>query len=549
MKIKTFLSIYFFIMILLASTDFYISHKLEDISINNQTQNQKRIALLGLTDELRMTSEFLTRFSRRYVVTKNEHILSYYRNILDIRDGKVARPDNYNNMYWDLVAAGAIPEPNLTKSTSPSLVDRIIQAGIRIEELEKLTEAKNASDKLAVIEQVAMHAANGEFDDGTETFSIRKKPDEKLAIKLLNDHAYTEAKSKVIKPLSDVIDMISKRFNTEISTLTKMSSDLRFKHSIVALARFFMLSSASVYVFYIVGLRSYRLLNVVKKIANRDFSVKAEVSGNDEISEIGAAINSMSGDLKMAFDALNEKMTLAEKTSRELNDERQRSEKLLYNILPAVIADRLRNGEKTIAETHQEVTVMFADIVGFTHLASELGPYRTVQMLNDVFARFDKLIEKYQIEKIKTIGDCYMVVAGVPTRNPLHCQKIAQFAIDAINAIDEYSKNNPYDLKIRIGIHTGTVAAGIIGESRFSYDLWGEVVNLASRYEGASAPNKIHVSEAVKSRLSDDFNFEDNGIVELKGFGAVHSWFLISCKNTAEIIEPNPTYRTSAPHQ
>lgn len=537
MKIKTFVIGYFIIMIFLASTDFMISYKLEAIENRILQANKQRQQLLSLVDELRMSSEFLTAFSRRYVVTRNEHVLTYYYNILAIRDGKIPRPDNYNNMYWDLVVAGALEAPNKTELASPSLIDRFVLAGVTVNELERLNEAKNASDKLARLELVAIHAADGEFDDGTEAFSIRKKPDEKLAVKLLNDKAYMDEKSKVIKPISDLIVMITTRVNSELTSLTKRSSDLVRKHIMVALARFYNLCSGVFFVFYIVGIRSSALLSAVKKIAKRDFNAQINMSGDDELAELATAINIMKDDLKLAFESLNEKIHSAETSAIELEQERQRSEKLLYNILPAVIADRLRNGEKLIAETYQEVTVMFADIVGFTHLSSQLGPYKTVHMLNDVFGRFDNLLEAYEIEKIKTIGDCYMVVAGVPKRNPLHCQQMAQFALNIVRSLEEYSANSPFDLKIRIGLHTGTVTAGIIGENKFSYDLWGEVVNLASRLESTSIANRIHVSEAVKTRLSEDFVFEDNGSIELKGFGTIHSWFLIGEKNSEDIIE------------
>ena len=537
MKIRTFLVLFFAVMFSLVLTDFTISYKLDIIEKNIEKIESQRQVLLSLTDELRMSSEFLTRFSRRYVVTKDDQVLNFYNIILSIRDGKIKLPDNYSNTYWDLIAAGLLQLPDLKNSASLSLVDRFVSAGVTVAELEKINEAKNASDRLARLELVAIHAAKGEFDDGTETFLIRKKPDEKLATRLLNDQSYMALKAQVVRPISDTIQMVGSRLNTEISSLTKKSSDLVRINAFTALALISMLSLAAGYIFYRFVLRSKALLEYVKKIANRDFTIKTDISGNDEIAELAAAVITMSGDLKMAFEALDQKVFLAEKAALELEEERQRSEKLLYNILPAVIADRLRSGEKPIAETYQEVTVMFADIVGFTHLSSELGPYKTVHMLNEIFGRFDNLAKGYEIEKIKTIGDCYMVVAGVPTRNPLHCQQIAQFALDIVRSVEEYSTNTPFELKIRIGLHTGTVAAGIIGESRFSYDLWGEVVNLASRFEGTSSPNKIHVSEAVKARLSDDFIFEDNGLIEFKGFGKVHSWFLVASKRTADVIE------------
>jgi adenylate cyclase len=214
------------------------------------------------------------------------------------------------------------------------------------------------------------------------------------------------------------------------------------------------------------------------------------------------------------------------------------SEKLLHNILPAVIAQRLQNGEEMIAETFPEVTVLFADIVGFTELATHLGPHEIVSMLNDIFGRFDELVEEYRLEKIKMIGDCYMVVGGVPERSATHCQQVAGFALAALKSLNEYAAGFSRPLQIRIGMHTGTVVAGIVGKRKFSYDLWGDVVNVASRYESTSVPNRIHVSDSVRVRLADDFAFEDGGEVDLEGKGMVHSWFLVGQKEVAgEVIK------------
>ena len=149
-----------------------------------------------------------------------------------------------------------------------------------------------------------------------------------------------------------------------------------------------------------------------------------------------------------------------------------------------------------------------------------------------------RYLEKHNVEKIKTIGDSYMVVGGVPNRDPLHCQHIANFAIEAEAFMEEYSKTLNFPLKMRVGIHTGTVAAGIVGKKRFSYDLWGDVVNVASRYESTSQPDKIHVSEAVKIRLEDDYIFIDGGMVELKGKGSAKSYFLVGKKSDLPQVIP-----------
>jgi adenylate cyclase len=538
MKIRTYIVLFFTPLIGLIGVDLGISVRLEDIQKKITEAEHEKSLLKALAGELRMSSEFLTRFSRSYAVTREERLLVFYKNILDIRDGKIAVPQHYNNLYWDQVLAGLLPPPDGRKEGASSLEERLIRAGITTFELEKVHESKRNSDKLSRLELVAMHAANGELDDGTDSFTIKGKPDQKMAIRLLNDAAYLEAKGQVVKPIAEFIELVETKTKEKVDAFSNQATDLVRLNAIIAIVIVGLISLAVLIIVFKLGIRSAELLKVVRKISNKDFSAKAYLAGNDEIAELAASINLMSDELGKAFTELNEKVDITEKMSLELEEERSRSEKLLYNILPAVIAERLRSGEKTIAETFQEVTVAFADIVDFTTISSRLGPFDTVHMLNEIFGILDRLVEKHEIEKIKTIGDCYMVVGGVPKRNPLHCQNIAQFAIDAISAIKEYSDRMPFDIKIRIGIHTGTVAAGVIGQSRFSYDLWGEVVNLASRLEGTSKDNLIHVSDTVKSRLSDDFIFIDGGMIELKGFDPMHSWFLIGNKNhAASVIE------------
>jgi class 3 adenylate cyclase len=271
-------------------------------------------------------------------------------------------------------------------------------------------------------------------------------------------------------------------------------------------------------------------MHFVRSISKDGLTERTNISGHDEIGELASAIDGMSENLNLAFDQLEDKIRLSDQALTELGEERIRSEKLLHNILPATIATRLQGGEETIAEVFPEVTVSFSDIVGFTDLSARLGPHGTVNMLSALFGAFDELAEKHQVEKIKTIGDCYMVVGGVPNRDPLHCQHIAEFALDALKAVEEISAHQPFPIHMRVGIHTGTVAAGVVGKKKFSYDLWGDVVNVASRFETTASPDKIHVSEAVRIRLSDDFLFHDSGIVELKGKGRVPSFYLLGKK-------------------
>ena len=153
-----------------------------------------------------------------------------------------------------------------------------------------------------------------------------------------------------------------------------------------------------------------------------------------------------------------------------------------------------------------------------------------MNLLNALFEWFDELTEKHGVEKIKTIGDSYMVVGGVPNHDQLHCQHVAGFALEAMSFVRSFSSTYPFPIEMRMGIHTGTVAAGVLGKKKFSYDLWGDVVNIASRYESSSSPNSIHVSEAVKVRLADDFVFSDAESVELKGKGIATAYYLLGRK-------------------
>jgi len=208
-----------------------------------------------------------------------------------------------------------------------------------------------------------------------------------------------------------------------------------------------------------------------------------------------------------------------------LANEREKSDHLLLSIFPETIADQLRNSNQSVADSFDNVTILFADIVGFTQYASKMGPSELVAMLDEIFSEFDALVDKYGIEKIKTIGDAYMAVGGLPTPDAAHCQKVANMALE-INQIIKAKYAKKYNLKLRIGIHTGKAVAGVIGNKKFSYDLWGDAVNVASRFEASGHPEKIHITEAVRNILADDFLYEDCGEVLIKGKGMMKSYFL-----------------------
>jgi adenylate cyclase len=210
----------------------------------------------------------------------------------------------------------------------------------------------------------------------------------------------------------------------------------------------------------------------------------------------------------------------------QLQVERAKSERLLLNVLPRAVADRLKSGERTIVDSFLEATVLFADIVGFTRIATRQSPNRTVQLLNDLFSNFDRVAEQFQIEKIKTIGDSYMMVAGVPVSNPSHAEACGHAAFELLESLRVFNRRHQLDWQIRIGMNCGPVVAGIIGTKKFAYDLWGDTVNIAARMESHGQPGKIQVSTNVKKELEGKFDFEPVGHIDIKNIGLMDTYFL-----------------------
>jgi class 3 adenylate cyclase len=211
----------------------------------------------------------------------------------------------------------------------------------------------------------------------------------------------------------------------------------------------------------------------------------------------------------------------------ELQAERANSDRLLLNVLPKAVADRLKQGERTIVDSFREATVVFADIVGFTRFSANMAPSRTVQLLNDLFSGFDKLAETYRLEKIKTIGDSYMVVGGVPIPEPEHAERCASMALDMIEVLKHFNHRHSINLDVRVGLNSGPVVAGIIGTKKFSYDLWGDTVNVASRMESQGQPGMIQVSASTHALLAGQFVFEDRGTIEVKNRGLMATYRLV----------------------
>jgi adenylate cyclase len=208
----------------------------------------------------------------------------------------------------------------------------------------------------------------------------------------------------------------------------------------------------------------------------------------------------------------------------------QEQEKILHNILPSQIANRMVAGEKTIADTHQNVSVFFSDIVDFTTLSQQVSAVELVGQLNGIFSQFDRLARKHGLEKIKTIGDAYMAVCGAPIQVDNHAERTALFALDVVELMNNYQTNTGDKVMIRIGLHTGSVVAGIIGENKFAYDMWGDAVNTASRMESHGEAGKIHVSEefkhAVETLHATSLQFIRRGEMDIKGKGKMKTYFL-----------------------
>ena len=249
-----------------------------------------------------------------------------------------------------------------------------------------------------------------------------------------------------------------------------------------------------------------------RRFAAGDGSVRVAARSRDEIGQLCLAFNGM-------VDDISSKNMLIEAKNRE-------NEALLLNVLPGPIANRLRGGEQGIADGFANVTVLFADLVGFTALTSEMPPQEVVTLLNGLFSRFDTAAHELGIEKIKTVGDAYMAVCGMPNVVADHAERMVRMAIRMVHIAREHALEHRVSMQVRVGINSGPVVAGVIGKSKYIYDLWGDTVNLASRMESTGVPGAIQVTRPVYEQLQDKFVFEPRGAIEVKGKGKVEAWLL-----------------------
>jgi adenylate cyclase len=249
----------------------------------------------------------------------------------------------------------------------------------------------------------------------------------------------------------------------------------------------------------------------------------------DELGDVAKAFSQM-------FHRVQHEIQERKQAEAALRDEQEKSERLLRNILPVPIADQLKRESGAIASRFDEVTILFADIVDFTGLSARFSPTELVQLLNEIFSTFDGMADRLGLEKIKTIGDAYMVVGGLPIPCHDHARRVMAMAIEMLATIEQYQRDDGQPFRLRIGINTGPVVAGVIGIKKFSYDLWGDAVNIASRMESQGIANRIQVSQATYERLKPYYCFESRGDIFVKGRGVMPT-FLYDASNP---VPPSP---------
>ena len=258
-----------------------------------------------------------------------------------------------------------------------------------------------------------------------------------------------------------------------------------------------------------------------QQIAGGDFSQKVDFMGDFSI-----AFNSMALQLKEAFEKIKLQNQQLTEANEIINQEKEKSDRLLLNILPLSVAEDLKRDGKTIPKSFQDVTVFFSDIVNFTELSSALDPKVLIEDLNVIFTAFDNIVEANGCERIKTIGDAYLAVCGMPEPNDNHAENMIRSAIEILRFLDDRNRSSQIKWEIRIGIHTGRVVGGVVGVKKYIYDIFGDTINTASRMEICSDPMRINVSETTYNLVMDRFTFVERGDVEVKGKGRMRMFFV-----------------------
>ncbi|MEY2977925.1 MAG: adenylate/guanylate cyclase domain-containing protein [Prochlorotrichaceae cyanobacterium] len=281
-----------------------------------------------------------------------------------------------------------------------------------------------------------------------------------------------------------------------------------------------------------------RVVEAIRKTdAEPCFTTLNAMQLKSQAREVEDEMTEVFRDFHQMFTRIYNEVQQRQQVESALREEQEKVNKLLLNVLPASIVDRLKEGEESIAEKFNSVTVLFADLVNFTCLSTQISPVELVELLNDVFSRFDELTAALHLEKIKTIGDAYMVVGGIPLVSSNHAQTIAHLALQMQEALAQFNVERQQNFQLRIGINTGPVVAGVIGRRKFAYDLWGDAVNVASRMESHGVPGKIQVTEASYLHLKDHYELEHRGKITVKGKGELDTYFLIGAKSPLPAVE------------
>jgi class 3 adenylate cyclase len=279
---------------------------------------------------------------------------------------------------------------------------------------------------------------------------------------------------------------------------------------------------------------AYTLLSIGLFVALARFVSHPEMAVAASTAATLGTLGCIGALLARQLEMQSRQMFLQSKTIRkqlaEIDLERAKSEALLLNILPASIAARLKTDGGAIADAFADVTVLFADIVGFTQLAERLTPVEVVRRLSELFSAFDDLAEQLGVEKIKTIGDAYMATSGLSQGGGQGAHAMAEMALGMLNRVDEFSGRYSDPLSIRVGLNSGPVVAGVIGKKKFIYDVWGDAVNTASRMESHGTAGRVHVSDETRQRLEGEYLFEARGAIEVKGKGRMNTYYLMGRK-------------------
>jgi len=338
-----------------------------------------------------------------------------------------------------------------------------------------------------------------------------------FALFLSSRGARTAAKLFVLMPVNLVVVVASMLLGGRVGFL--------YYFFLFAAVAFLLFGSREKVARFALTLLSIACLVFVLMVAPRERMISHVSPAVEHVLDITSAIAVI---VTVVF-IVNLFTTDTEIAEARLAEAHARSERLLLNVLPAPISARLKDDEE-IADGFAEVTVLFADIVGFTELSQKLSPEALVKMLNRIFSAFDDLAEEHQLEKIKTIGDCYMVAAGIPNARPDHACAMAKMALAMRDALERIDRESGYSLQVRIGLHTGAVVAGVIGKRKFIYDMWGDTVNTASRMESSGLPGEIQITRDLKQLLDDAFVTEPRGTIKVKGKGDMEAFLLKGTK-------------------